>query len=129
VIVIDPWNEVEHLWGKQDTEATYLNRALKHLKRLARRFQIVIIVVTHPTAAGGRVESIEAASLYDINGGAVWNNKADIGLIVRADDTTLPERHIKVAKSKDYQRMGRPGIVRMSFVPERASFDFIGTGK
>ena len=49
VVVIDPWNEVEHLWGRQDTEATYLNRVLRQLKLLARRFQIAIFIVTHPT--------------------------------------------------------------------------------
>jgi len=127
-VVIDPWNEIEHFWGRQDTEATYLNRALKHLKRLARRFQIAVIVVVHPTAAGGRVVSVEDASLYDINGGAGWNNKADLGVIVWADDVRAPERHIKVAKSKNFKRYGRPGIVRMRFDSERASFDFVGSG-
>jgi twinkle protein len=106
-ILIDPWNEIEHLWGRQDTEATYLNRALKHLKRLARRFQIALIIVAHPTKEGGKA-SIKEASLYDINGGAVWNNKADLGVIVRAeaDEVTAPERWIKVAKSKDFHRFG-----------------------
>lgn len=127
-VVLDPWNELEHLWGRQDTEATYLNRALKHLKRLARRFQLAIIVVAHPTATGGRVSSIAEANLYDINGGAVWNNKADLGVIVWADETASLDRYIKVAKSKDFQRMGRPGVVRMCFAPERASFDFVGAG-
>ena len=55
------------------------------LKRLARRFQIAIIVVAHPTKEGGKAGSIEDATLYDINGGAVWNNKADLGVIVWAD--------------------------------------------
>jgi twinkle protein len=128
-VLIDPWNEVSHLWGNHDTEATYLNRAVKHLKRLARHYQIAIFIVAHPTAVGGRVASVEEASLYDINGGAVWNNKADLGVIVWADDTTALERHVKVAKSKDYQRYGRPGIVRMRFAAERASFDLIGSGK
>src|SRR4029079_11604154 len=53
-VLIDPWNEVEHLWGRLDTEATYLNRALRELKRLARRFQIAIIIVAHPTKEGGK---------------------------------------------------------------------------
>ena len=127
-MLIDPWNEIEHLWGRQGTEATYLNRALKHLKRLARRFQLAIVVVAHPTASGGRVASIEEANLYDINGGAVWNNKADLGVIVWPTDTPSPERCVKIAKSKDFQRMGRPRIVHMRFVPERASYDFVSAG-
>jgi twinkle protein len=121
-VLIDPWNEVEHLWGRQDTEATYLNRALRHLKRVARRFQVSIFIVAHPTKEGGKSKSIEDADLYDINGGAVWNNKADLGVIVWAEDTTRTERIVKVAKSKDFIRMGRPGMVRMIFEPEHATF-------
>src|SRR5262249_10825982 len=68
-VLVDPWNEVEHLWGRQDTEATYLNRALRELKRLGRRFQIALIIVAHPTKEGGKAEKLREASLYDINGG------------------------------------------------------------
>jgi twinkle protein len=121
-IVIDPWNEIEHLWGRQDTEASYLNRALKHLKRLARRFQITIVIVAHPTKEGGKAMSINDASLYDVNGGAVWNNKADVGVIVWADNIASPERQIKVDKSKNFVRFGRPGIVRMRFDPRQSTF-------
>jgi twinkle protein len=114
-VLIDPWNEVEHLWPRQETETTYLNRALKHIKRLARRLQIAIIIVAHPTKEGGRVESIKDASLYDINGGAAWNNKADLGVIVWADNVLRPERSLKIAKSRNFIRYGRPGIVQMRF--------------
>jgi twinkle protein len=121
-VVIDPWNEVEHLWGKQDTEATYLNRALRELKRLGRRFQITIIIVAHPTKEGGKASSIEDANLYDINGGAVWNNKADLGVIVWADDVKCPDRFVKVAKSKDFARYGMPGIVKMRLDAQRSIY-------
>jgi twinkle protein len=128
-VLIDPWNEVEHLWGRQDTEATYLNRALKDLKRMARRYRITIIIVAHPNLAGGRVKAIEEASLYDINGGAVWNNKADLGVIVWADDVTAPLRKIKVAKSKSFMRFGTPGIVDMEFDSRKATFNFLSAAQ
>jgi twinkle protein len=125
-VLIDPWNEVEHLWGRQDTEATYLNRALRHLKRMTRRFQISLFIVAHPTKEGGKSKSIEDADLYDINGGAVWNNKADLGVIVWAENTARLERVIKVAKSKEFTRMGWPGTVNMVFEPEHATFSCRG---
>lgn len=124
-VVIDPWNEVEHLWGRQDTEATYLNRALKYLKRLARRFQIAIFIVCHPTKDGGKNASLQDVSLYDINGGAVWNNKADLGVIVWADDVNTTIRSVKVAKSKNFMVMGRPGIVTMNFDPVRVHYSCV----
>lgn len=115
IVVIDPWNEVEHMWSRQDTEATYLNRAVRQLKRLSRRYGIVLIIVTHPTKAGGQIADVEDVSLNEISGGATWNNKADLGVIVWADDVSVSRRRIKVAKSKDFLRMGRPGIVEMEF--------------
>lgn len=125
-VLIDPWNEVEHLWGRQDTEATYLNRALRQLKRFGRRFQIAIFIVAHPTKEGGKAAAVEDATLYDINGGAVWNNKADLGVIVWAENVATPDRFVKVAKSKDFTRMGRPGIVQMRFETEHATFSCLG---
>ena len=125
-VVIDPWNEIEHLWGRQDTEATYLNRALRQLKRLSRRYQIAIIIVAHPTKEGGKSKTIDDADLYDVNGGAVWNNKADLGVVVWADNVSTLDRKVKVAKSKDFSRMGRPGTVQMRFEPEHATFSCQG---
>jgi twinkle protein len=123
-VLIDPWNEVEHLWGRQDTEATYLNRALRELKRLCRKYQIAIIIVAHPTKEGGKSKTLGDADLYDISGGAVWNNKADIGVVVWCDDEPAKSRvrQIKVAKSKNFLVFGRPGVAEMTFNPERATF-------
>ena len=39
-LIIDPWNEIEHLWGLSETETTYTVKALKHLKALARKYKI-----------------------------------------------------------------------------------------
>jgi twinkle protein len=124
-ILIDPWNEVEHLWGRQDTEATYLNRALRELKSLSRRFQIAIILVTHPNLQGGKLSLVEEATLYDINGGAAWNNKADLGVIVWADDVKSSDRFVKVSKSKDFIRFGIPGMVRMRFDAVHSTYSVI----
>lgn len=123
-VLIDPWNEVEHLWGKGQTETQYLNDALRTLKRLARRLQIILVVVTHPDKQGGQKE-IDDLSLYDINGGAVWNNKADHGVIIWRENPTANETHVKIAKTKNHALMGRPGTFRMRYRPSAATFDFI----
>jgi twinkle protein len=121
-VIIDPWNEIEHAWGKQDTEATYLNRALRHLKMLARLYRIAIFIVVHPTKEILNVKSVDHFDGYHINGGAVWRNKADLLVIVWADNRADTARQIKVDKSKDFGRMGKPGTVTMRFVPDRATY-------
>ena len=41
-VLIDPWNEIEHVFGRNMNETQYLNHALRTLKRLMRRLQISI---------------------------------------------------------------------------------------
>jgi twinkle protein len=125
-VVIDPWNEIEHVFAKGQTEAQYLNDAIRGLKRLGRRYQIMIIIVTHPHAAGGQTADIADWSLYAISGGAVWNNKADHGVIILRPDKDDPVSFVKVSKSKRHAIMGRPGTVRMRFNPLLATYQAVG---
>jgi hypothetical protein len=44
---------------------------------------------------------------------------------VWADNIASPDRQIKVDKSKNFIRMGTPGIVRMRFDPLQSTFKLI----
>lgn len=127
-VIIDPWNEVEHLWNKNENEAVYLNRAIRQLKRIMRRFQVAIIIVAHPTKEGGKQQEIQDMSGYDIAGGAVWKNKSDHMVIVHRNSPADQITFVKIDKSKDFTLMGRPGIVRMRYRPTAANFEFVGSG-
>lgn len=121
VIVIDPWNEMDHLWERHETEAQYINRAIKTLRRFARAFQVHMIVVAHPTKQARLADgSYAMPGLYDINGGAVWFNKADLGVVVHreSEDAT----RVKVAKSRFHDVIGRPGSVLMHFSKDERRF-------
>ena len=126
-VLIDPWNEIEHVWRINETETAYTNQALRELKRLSRRFQLAIIVVTHPSK-GANGKSIEDLSLYDVSGSAAWKNKADHGIIIHRNSTDDPITYVKVDKSKDFAVMGIPGVVRMTYEPRAGSFKYIGSG-
>lgn len=127
-LIIDPWNEVEHLWAKSENEAVYLNRAIRMLKRIMRRFQIMIFIVAHPTKEGGKQPNIQDMTGYDIAGGAVWKNKSEHLIIIHRDEKNPTTTFVKVDKSKDYTLMGRPGIVRMQYVATSGSFRWLGSG-
>lgn len=121
VIVLDPWNEMDHLWDRSETEAQYINRAIKTLKRFARAFQIHLIVVAHPTKIQkGADGKYPTPGMYDINGGAVWNNKADLGVVVHRE--TEDDTKVKVAKSRYHDIIGKPGSVMMQFCGEDRRF-------
>lgn len=85
VLVIDPWNELEHARRRDESMTDYIGRAIRPLKSFARRFDVAVIVIAHPTKD---VRDRKRPTLYDIADSAAWNNKADIGLILkRVDDS------------------------------------------
>jgi twinkle protein len=120
--VLDPWNELEHLWDKGQTEASYINDALRFIKRLSRALNMLIMIVAHPTKEGGRQKDITEMSLYDMAGGASWYNKADHGFIIHRPDQAQPELYCRLAKVKDHQHMGRPGIVQLRYEPSKSNY-------
>lgn len=103
LIVLDPWNELEHKRRRDETETDYIGRAIRALKRFAKRYNVALWVIAHPTKPQGKTG---APGLYDIAGSANWANKADYGLIYHRPDKTVNEGTLTVVKV----RMGLPGM-------------------
>jgi len=127
-IILDPWNEMEHMWDRAMSEAQYTNDALRKLKRIARALNIILMVVVHPSKEGGRIKDITEMDLYGIAGAAAWANKADHGFIIHRPDHSKNEVFVKVAKSKDHTNMGRPGIVQMKYSPTQSTYRYMKMG-
>ena len=81
VLVIDPWNEIEHASRKGESLTDYTGRAIRALKRFGREFECLVIVVAHPTKSAAQKPPNEVG-LYDVSDSAHWANKADFGLVV-----------------------------------------------
>lgn len=96
IILIDPWNELDRARPRDMLMTDYIGECLMVLKQFCRSYNVVVIVVAHPTKSvtenGGRV-----AGLADIEGSMNWFNKCDNGLIVVRD----PEKNTaKVISAK-----------------------------
>ena len=102
MIVLDPWNELEHKRSRDETETDYIGRAIRALKRFAKRYNVALWIVAHPTKPQGKVGP---PGLYDIAGSANWANKADYGLIYHRPDKQVNAGTLSVVKV----RMGFPG--------------------
>lgn len=87
MLIIDPWNELEHCRRKDETETQYTGRAIRALKKFAMAYDVLVCVVVHPTKSGGDKPQGEL-SLYDADGSAHWVNKPDIGLVIERDDAS-----------------------------------------
>lgn len=103
IIVLDPWNELEHKRNKDETMTEYVGRAIRKVKAFARRFNVAFWIVAHPTKPVKGTNTIP--SLYDISDSANWSNKADYGLVYHRKDKAVNEGHLAVVKV----RMGLPG--------------------
>lgn len=110
VIILDPWNEIEHKRNRDETVTEYVGRAIRRIKAFAKRYNVAFWIVAHPTKPQKGVNQIP--SLYDVSDSANWSNKADYGLVYHRADKTQNEGQLAVVKV----RMGLPGQCAVSTV-------------
>jgi twinkle protein len=103
LIVLDPWNELEHKRHRDETLTEYVGRAIRKVKAFCRRYNVAFWIVAHPTKP--QKGTNQMPSLYDVSDSANWSNKADYGLVYHRADKTLNEASLAVVKV----RMGLPG--------------------
>lgn len=121
LIVIDPYNEVEHKRMKDETETEYAGRFIRALKRFAHRTGCAVWLVAHPRKPHGDGVP-KPPSLYDLAGSANFANKADYGLVVHRPDMEGNEIDVVVSKV----RMGLPGRcgrATLRFLPQRSCYE------
>lgn len=110
VVIIDPWNELEHKKQRDETTTEYVGRAIRKVKAFAKRHNVAFWIVAHPTKPIKGTNTMP--SLYDISDSANWANKADYGLVYHRRDKTVNEAQLAVVKV----RMGLPGSVDVATV-------------
>ena len=124
VLVIDPWNEIEHARIGGESGTDYIGRSIRALKRFARLRQVAVIVIAHPTKDIAKDGKQRMPSLYDIEGSAHWFNKCDHGIVIErvVDEENVATVH--VAKSR-FEEAGIRGKVKMKFDPKTCRFDML----
>lgn len=124
VLVIDPWNEIEHARRRDESGTDYIARGIRALKRFARLYSVAVIVVAHPTKEVGKDGKSRPVSLYDIEGSAHWFNKCDHGVVIDRPNAETNDMTIRVAKVR-FDDTGEKGTVRMSFNRDRSRYEML----
>lgn len=114
IVVIDPWNQMEHAIPNGMTETDYTLKALAQLAKLTNKYQIAIIVVNHPTKSADN-KALEDMSMYDVAGSAHWANRSDMVLILARESEESNVVGVKIAKSRKQSRRGKTGIFRVNW--------------
>lgn len=119
MLVIDPWNEMDHDRPREMTLTEYTGKAIKEFKRLARSLDVHVIVVAHPT----KLARGDKPSLYSISDSAHWANKPDVGIVLWRPHEDSPLVELHVVKSRYHDEIGRPGAVWMRYSEFSRSFE------
>lgn len=108
-LVIDPWNEMDHVRPPDMSVTEYTGFAIKQLKRFARKYRIHLIVVAHPSKMQrNRSGDIPCPTLYDVADSAHWANKPDVGIIVHRYDPKTSNTLLRFAKVR-WRAIGKVG--------------------
>jgi len=120
-IVLDPWNEIDHLYDGK-TEAQYLSEKLTKIRRFARMNAVHIWVVAHPKNLVKDTSGIyKPPSMYEISGGAHWRNKADNGLCVHRPNYQDDITDVYIQKIR-FREVGKPGEVSLRYCRDTGTY-------
>ena len=113
-VLVDPFNQLDHLQKAYQREDQYLSEILKDVKRFALLNKVAYCIVAHPKNPNyNQDKSLPVADMYDIAGGAVWGNKTDqIISYYRPrfhEDKNSPEVEIYIQKLKRKRTGGKLG--------------------
>jgi len=117
MIVIDPWNELEHLPETGENMTSYINFALQQIRVWAEQYDTHICVIAHPrkmmTEGKPRIPTG-----YDIADSAAFFNKPSLGFTVHQDTDEAGLEIVKVNtwKVRDVQLYEiEKGTINLSF--------------
>lgn len=119
VFVIDPWNEIILAKPVGQSTTEHVAECIIRMKKLADRHKLILIVAHHVAKPS---DFNHPPNRYHLSDSQHWANKADHIVLVWKPNESAEATHINVAKSKDFDRMGRPGEVWVEMVRDTFTF-------
>lgn len=127
--IIDPFNQMENTYEKGQREDQYLSTILSDFSRFIKQNDIFFFIVAHPhkPIKGKDDKDYPCPTVFNLSGGAMWNNKADNILIYHRPyyetDPLNPLCEIHSKKIKRQKEVGIPGMCEMRY--DRRSRRFV----
>jgi twinkle protein len=119
LMVIDPWNELEYSKPPGLSMTDHIGQSLMKLKQFIRSFNVIAVVVAHPTKSVFDRGTSRTPTLADIDGSMNWYNKCDNGLIVVRENGN--QARVISAKVREHGA-GRIGACHFTVNPETGIF-------
>ena len=123
ILLLDPWNEIQHGIRAGETETMYTRDALAELRKWAKRFDMAVVIVAHPRKMDPKDD--RPVQGYDIAGSSTWYDKAFMGWTVQLTEDDFGSEHttLHAWKVKDRSAYGiRPAAADFIFSASTGSF-------
>ena len=130
LIVVDPWNELEHLPEKGESMTQYINYALQQIRAWAEKLNVHVMVVAHPRKTSMDGGPTRPPTGYDIADSAGFANKPSLGLSIfnQVNEDGVNELKLVTWKVRDVQLYGiERGSTDMEFAMNRMSYEQTGS--
>jgi len=118
--IVDPWNQLTNnydLFGGRDDK--YLEVQLAEFSRFAQRNDIYLMIIAHPKGMKKVGEDYPCPDIFDLAGGAMWNNKCHNIIIyhrpTNSSDPTNPACEFHAKKIKKQKVVGKKGSSEFHF--------------
>jgi twinkle protein len=124
LIVVDPWNELEHLPEPGENMTNYINFALQQIRTWAEKLEVHICLIAHPRKMMTEGKP-RAATGYDVADSAAFANKPSLGFTVfqTTDEAGAPLTEIHTWKVRDTQLYQvERGVAQVRFIPATMTY-------
>lgn len=117
LIIVDPWNELEHLPEPGESMTSYINFALQQIRQWAEQYDTHICLIAHPRKMSTEGKP-RCPTGYDIADSAAFFNKPALGFSVHKGQSEEGEDFVEVQtwKVRETQLYGfSTGNIRLKF--------------
>lgn len=112
-LLIDPYNKISHIFPAGMTETNYINLVMTKITDFAKKFNIHVFLVVHPTKQAPVNGVMPKVTLYSAAGSANFYNQTDNGFtLMRNRETGIVEVFIEKVR---FSEQGKEGWVAFTF--------------
>lgn len=125
LIVVDPWNELEHLPEQGESLTNYINFAVKSIRQWAQHLNVHIALVAHPKKIHSDSGKPRPPTGYDVADSAAFFNKPALGVTVHQEIDQEGQNYVRLITWKVRETMlygFEKGNMRCLFDPDRQSY-------
>jgi twinkle protein len=120
-LVIDPFNKVRDVDCKTEDVNRYTMEYLTKIEMFAKKYDVLVFIVAHPTKMYKDKDKIEEPTMYNIKGGGEWYDASYHGILVHRnyEEKTVKAKILKVK----FQNLGENGAeAHFKWQPKSGSF-------